>query len=104
VDAILGFINANMVVIGFIWGLLVKYVPALTKVPNALIPWINMIVALLTSLAGPGVAHAAVAGVSIPGHTFLGHILGAGWAAIQSALIYEVFARHPLNAAGVKKA
>lgn len=97
-DAILGFINANVVLIGFLWGILVKYLPALKNVPNTLIPYMNALLALLTGLMGPATAHAAVLGISIGGDGFLGHILGAGWSAIQSALIYEVFARHPIKA------
>jgi hypothetical protein len=101
-DAVLGFINSNVVFIGFLWGLAVKYVPALKGIPNSLIPYMNALVALLTGMAGPGVAHAA--GGILGGDSFLGHILGAGWTAIQSALIYEIFGRHPANAMGLKKA
>jgi len=103
-DAILGFINANMVVIGFIWGLICKYWPKMSGFPNALIPYATALVTLLTGLAGPATAHAGILGINIGGHTFFGSILGAGWTAIQSALLYEIFARHPLEAMGAKKA
>lgn len=92
-DAIAGFISSNMVFIGFVWGLLVKYLPALKAVPNKLIPYMNAVLALLSGLAAPGVAHASI-GSFLSGGTFLGHILNAGWTAIQSALIYEVFGRN----------
>jgi hypothetical protein len=92
-----------MVFIGFLWGLAVKYVPALKGIPNALIPYMNALVALFAGLTGPATAHAFLGG-AISGQGFFGHILGAGWAAIQSALIYEVFGRHPANALGIKKA
>lgn len=100
-DAVLGFIHSNMVWLGLIWGLVCKYVPALKNVPNALIPYVNAVVALLTGLMGPATAHAA--GGILGGDSFLGHILGAGWTAIQSALIYEIFGRHPMNSMGIKK-
>lgn len=96
-DAILGFINANVVLIGFLWGILVKYLPALKNVPNTLIPYMNALLALLTGLAGPGIAHAGILGGTLGGG-FFGHIIGAGWSAIQSALLYEVFVRHPIKA------
>lgn len=102
-DAVLGFIHDNMLVLGFIWGLVCKYVPKLKGIPNATIPYVNALLSLLTGLAGPATAGAAVLGLSIPGHTLLGQLLGAAWTAIQSALIYEVFARAPLEKAGVKK-
>lgn len=103
-DAIIGFIHDNMLVIGFIWGLLCKYVPSLKGIPNATIPYVNALLTLLTGLAGPATAGAAVLGISLAGHTFFGHILGAAWTAIQSALIYEVFARAPIEKAGIAKA
>lgn len=96
-DAIAGFINANMVWIGFIWGLLVKYLPVLKGIPNKLIPYMNAVIALLTGLLAPQAANASI-GSFIHGHTFLGHLVNAGWSAIQSALIYEVFGRHMITA------
>ena len=102
-DAIAGFIHSNIVFIGFLWGLACKYMPALKGVPNFSIPFLNTALALLTGLAGPAVAHAALGGI-VGGNTFFGHILDAGWTAIQSALIYEIFGRHPANALGIKKA
>jgi len=101
-DAVFGFISSNMVLIGFIWGIIVKYAPGLSKVPNALIPYMNAILALLTGLVAPATAHASF-GSFMAGPTFFGHIASAAWAAIQSALIFEVFGRHPLNAMGAKK-
>ena len=102
-DAILGVLQnpVTLTAIQFAWGLLVKYLPALAKVPNASIPWVNFLVALVGALAGPQVAHAAFGG-AVGG--FFGSVLGAGWSAIQTALIYEMFARAPLKYIGLKKA
>lgn len=93
-DAILGFIQSNIVVLGFLVGLAVKYQPKLKWVPNSFIPYANALIGLLAQLFGPAEAHASVFG-SV-GH-LLNPVLSAGWAAIQSALIYEIFGRHPLE-------
>jgi len=100
-DAILGAIQNPVIltVIQFLWGLVCKYAPALKAVPNASIPWVNFLIALIGALAGPQVAHAAFGG-AVGG--FFGSVLGAGWTAIQTALIYEVFARAPLKNIGFK--
>lgn len=107
-DAIMGIINSNIVVLGFLWGLAVKYLPVLKWLPNKFIPYTVTILATLAKITGPPEAQAAT-DVAIQASLFgglfhfLGPVLGAGWSAVQSALIYEVFARHPLEAAGVKK-
>lgn len=97
-DAIIGFLQANVVILGFIVGLAVKYLPALKAVSNKWIPYLNTLVALLLQIFGPAEAHAGTAILGLGGGTFLAHILGAGWSAIQSALIYEVFGRHLITA------
>jgi hypothetical protein len=102
-DAILGALQNPVVltVIQFTWGLLCKYLPQLKAVPNASIPWANFLLALLGTLAGAQVAQATAAPTVVVG--FFATVLGAGWSAIQTALIYEMFARAPLNFLGVKK-
>ena len=100
-DAILGALQNPVIltVIQFAWGLICKYLPQLKAIPNASIPWVNFLIALIGALAGPQVAHAAFGG-AVGG--FFGSVLGAGWTAIQTALIYEVFARAPLKNIGFK--
>jgi len=73
------FFDVNGIFIVFVWGILVKYLPALKKVPNSLIGWSGAIIYCLSKLLGPSVAHAAgfdigavapdVAGVLIGGFT-----------------------------------
>ena len=103
-DAILGSLQNPVIltVIQFTWGLLCKYWPALAQVPNASIPWVNFALALCGALAGPPVAEAAGFGGVLVG--FFMPVMQAGWSAIQTALIYEIFARSPLQALGAKKA
>ena len=104
-DAILGFLQnpAVLTVAGILAGLLIKYWPPAAKIPNLLIPYLTAIVAFLVKVFGPAEAHAAgLIGGAVGG--VLGSALGAGWQAILNSLIYEVFLRHPLAAAGVKKA
>ena len=101
-DAVFGILQNPVIltVIQFTWGLLCKYVPALVKIPNASIPWVNFALGLFGVLAGPQPAHAGVWG-ALGG--FFGPVAQAGWSAIQTALIYEMFARSPLKAMGVEK-
>jgi hypothetical protein len=100
-EAIFGALQNPVIltVIQFMWGLLCKYAPALKNVPNASIPWVNFLIALLGALAGPATAQAAGFG-AVGG--FFGVVLSAGWSAIQTALIYEMFARAPLKNIGFK--
>lgn len=102
-DAILGMLQNPVIltVIQFTWGLVCKYLPRLKNIPNASIPWVNFVLALLAALAGPAPAAAAGFGGVLVG--FFGPVWQAGWSAIQAALIYEIFARAPLTAIGVKK-
>jgi hypothetical protein len=98
----LGFINQNMAILGFVIGLLVKYLPALKFVPNVLIPYLITLTGILTSLFGPVDAQAAT-GILGLGGGLLSVFITSGIEAIKSALIYEVFARHPLEARGIRK-
>jgi hypothetical protein len=77
-DAILGLFQNPVVlqVVMFVWGLVVKYVPALEKVPNTLIPWMNFVIALLAQIGGPQTAHAAGFGGAVVG--FFAPIVKAG--------------------------
>ena len=102
-DAILGALQNPVIltVIQFSWGLLCKYLPQLKAIPNASIPWVNFVLALLATLAGPAPAVAAGFGGVLVG--FFTPVFQAGWSAIQTALIYEIFARSPLTSLGAKK-
>ncbi|HEY6108677.1 MAG TPA: hypothetical protein VIV56_07220 [Gemmatimonadales bacterium] len=101
-------------------GLAVKFYPSLAKVPNAIIPYLTALIAFFLKLAGGGAAAATTLGWAGVGATpfmlALSHgqasatgvllaTLGASlWQAVTSSLTYEVFLRHPLLAAGWKKA
>lgn len=100
-DAVLGALNNPIVLtaITLAWGLLIKFHPAFAKIPNMLIPYLNGILALVIKLAEPSVAHAqAAVGTPVDTHCILCAVGAAGWQAILSSLIFEVFMRHPLNA------
>lgn len=97
---------ATIVAVLFLWGLVVKYHPKLEGLPNALIPWMNAVIALLAKLAAPAAAHAGTLEMAHPlvllsfwGGIggFLTPVLQAGWQAVSASLIYEVFARTPLE-------
>lgn len=109
---ILDWLNNPVIltVITLVFGLLVKYSPKLASVPNAAIPYLNALIALLVKLGaastGPDVHSAsyAVAGFAVVGFggTFLGGLLvhagSAAWQSVISSVTYEVFLRHPIAA------
>ena len=104
-DAIAGLLQNPVVLL--VLGLLVKYFPPLAKVPNALIPYLNTLMAFLGAMAGPKDAHAAGLGVVCLGFgafSFLGPVAGAVWSSVQSSLLHEFFLRHPLKSAGFQAA
>jgi len=99
-DLIKTFFDANAILIMFGWGLIHKYVPALRNIPNALIPWVNLIGYLLTRLGagalGVGVAHASgglLASVPDAVGVLIGGFTSASWA----RLLYEGWGRDLLE-------
>jgi hypothetical protein len=96
-DAIMGFLHSAMPLLAFAWGLLCKYLPKLASIPNASIPWVNALLFLVTSLAGPQPAHAG-GFLGLGGGTFLGQLVASMWQSAGVSIFYEFFARHPLKA------
>lgn len=84
--------DGNAIILLFAWGLVVKYVPFMAKVPNALIPWGNTILYVAGRLAVPP-AHADTAGAvsAIPDAVCL--ILGGFTSSIWARQLYEGFGR-----------
>lgn len=104
-DAIIGIFNNPIVLTGV--GLLVKYVPALKGIPNLLIPFLTALLAFVSQIVAPAEAHAAggpLVITAVPFLSFLGPVGSALWQSVQAGLIHEFFLRHPLAAAGIKKA
>lgn len=103
-DGVLGFLNDPMVLgfVGIIWGLFIKYHPKFSNWPNAAIPYLNTVLALIVKLAAPTEAHAgelAIIGTVLPPALgFLGAAASAAWQAALNSLFYEVFLRHPAGA------
>ena len=84
----------------FAWGLLVKFLPALAAVPNKLIPYMNLTLAILMKVAGPEPAHASL---------FAPLAASCGWLfpllqTIAAQLAYETFIRpgHELATKGTR--
>ena len=95
-EALMGFLHGAMPVISFVFGLAVKYLPALKNIPNASIPYLNALLFLVTGLAGPTEAHAG-GFLGLGGGTFFGSLLGSCWQSIQVSLVYEILGRHPIE-------
>jgi len=108
VDEILKFLNndAVLTVIGLLFGMAVKDHPALAKVPNATIPYLNALLALVVKLAAAagGVAPSSyavglnfadfhAAGAHVP--EVVSTALAAGWQSLWTTLVYMVFIRAP---------
>lgn len=94
-DAVTSFFDAYAVLIMFVWGFLHTRLPALAKVPNALVPWVNALGYVLARLAVPD-AHADVAGVVAAVTPIALAFKGAITSAVTSVL-YDKFVKHWLD-------
>jgi hypothetical protein len=106
-DAFMGILNNPLVLM--VVGLAVKFFPPLAKVPNAVIPYLNALLAFFAQAVSPAAAHAAggplVGTIAAFGFlSFLGPVGAAVWQAVQASLLNEFFLRHPLSLMGAKKA
>lgn len=94
--------DVNAIGLMFAWGLLHKYLPALAKLENDLIPWVNAIGYILAQLI-PGIfapaAHAGGLTQDQGGALFSvgGALLGAFTNASWARMLYEGFARAALG-------
>lgn len=70
------------------WGLVVKYVPQLKNVPNRLLPYMNLVIAVLIKIAAPQDANAGLFGGFF---TKIGSNLGWLLPFIQTILARQVY-------------
>lgn len=98
-EGIKAFFDANAVFIMFVWGLIVKYVPGLAKIPNDTIPWLNSVGYVLAGLGGTAIAQAVAPVAPTPGLTDVAGtlIVGAFGNSIIASLLYERFGRSILE-------
>jgi hypothetical protein len=91
-NAIQQWLQGNALIVMFVAGLAVKYLPFLKAIPNKLIPWINLIGYILISVLG-GTAQAdstAVVPLAVVAHpTFLTILLKGVLNALMAALFYD---------------
>lgn len=87
------WLTANAVLVMFIVGTLVKYVPALKAVPNVVIPWLNVLLGVLGYFAGPTVAHAAGAAVPTAALGITDVLVGSFVQSVLARQLYEGFGR-----------
>lgn len=100
-------LNAILPLLLLLWGLAVKYWPPLAKLPNAIIPYLNVLLAFLVKIATPADAHAdstLVVGTAAVHASFWSILLAGVVDSIKATLLYEVFVRHPAERAGINKA
>lgn len=99
-DQIKTFFDVNSVAIMFAVGLVWKYVPALDKLANFLIPWLNVALYMLAKILGPQEAHAADGAVIANGvGVVIGGLTNSFWASLffdkfAKPLIEKFFGRH----------
>lgn len=85
-------------------GLVYKYVPFLSKLPNVLIPFLNALIAFLGVFAGPAPAHAGVFGDFVHALSFPAKMAGSMFLSVVASSLYETFLRGPLEKFGVYRA
>lgn len=83
--------DANAIVLMFVAGLAIKYIPALKAIPNLVIPWVNVIGYVLVHLFTPD-AHASVGDVAQSAGLVLS-ILAGFTNAVWARQLYEGFIR-----------
>lgn len=88
-DQIKILFDANAIIIMFAWGILCKYIPALAKIPNQTIPYVNLVGYIATKLAVPD-AHAGVLD-GVP--AAVGCLVGGFTNAIWARQLFEGFGR-----------
>lgn len=88
-DTIKAWFDGNFMLVGFVVGLIVKYVPFLAKIPNAIIPYLNVALYILTRLF-VGEAHAEGVGSTFAS---VGILLGGFLHSVLARQLYEGFGR-----------
>lgn len=83
-------------------GLVAKYAPFLQKLPNAVIPFLNAIIAFLAAF-GPATAHAGIFGDLGHALSMPAKLIGSLAVSAIASAVYETFLRHPLEKLGVVK-
>lgn len=83
-------------------GLVYKYVPALAKLPNVLIPFLNALIAFVTAFVPP--AEAGIFGDLVHNIGLGARVVGSLAVSALASGIYEVYIRPTLDKLGVKKA
>lgn len=103
---VIGFLtsNATLVIVSLVVGVAVKYVPALAKIPNLVIPYLNALIVFLTAFNGPPMANAGILGDFAHQLSPIAKIVASLAVSGVAAAVYETFLRHPLEKLGVTKA
>jgi len=105
-EQIKALFDGNAIILMFAWGILVKYVPFLARIPNGIIPYLNVIGYIIAKFAIPeanagGVSPEQAGGLFSIGGMILGSFTNAVWA----RQLYEGFGRLLLeNVFKLKKA
>jgi hypothetical protein len=93
-DTIQAWFDGSAVVIMFLYGILCKYVPVFAKIPNATIPWVNLVGYILAKFILPTEAHAGGFGSFFAG---MGVLVGGFVHSVFASQLYERFFRAPLE-------
>ena len=96
-DSLKVLFDGLAVAIMFVWGLVTKYFPPLARIPNTLIPWLNVVGYILAKLWGgdpsptTGLTQAGFFGNIAP--DLLGVIIGGFTNSVWARQLYEGFGR-----------
>ena len=95
-DQLRHLFDSNAMVIMLIWGVVHTRVPALAKIPNALVPWVNAIGYILAQFVVPQ-AHAGVLGGIASGAGFLWTAAAGAVTSAGTSILYDKFLKHWLD-------
>lgn len=86
------------------FGLGTKYLPFMSKIPNAVIPLLNAVIAFLMVFSGPAPAQAGIFGDFAHSLGFGAKSVGSLFLSVIASSVYETFLRSPFEKLGIFRA
>jgi hypothetical protein len=90
-DSVRTFLDGNAMIIMFVWGLIHTRWPALSNVPNALIPWVNLVGYVLVHFFLPAPASASIGGAITSFASLVWVAARGGATSAVTSLLYDKY-------------